>query len=359
MDIKSLVNDHLRKKGLSRISVTIGGILFGILAGSLVLIPRGVSPFDVIRHLFGGAFGNIYNFTDSLIYTIPLGFTGLAIVMSYKAGIFNIGGEGQLQLAAIATTMVGTSFAFLPSYVHVPLAILVGALVGGLWALLPGLLRAYKGFNEIVITMLLNYISILMVSYFVQGPIKEPGQYFPQSAKIVKSARLNFIIPGTRLHSGILIFLGMCVLVYFIIFKTTLGYKIRTAGLNPNAGIYAGIDVKKTLVLAMVLSGMIAGMAGSVEILGVHRRLMENFSPGYGYDAIAVALLGELNPFGVILSAFFFGAVRNGANSLQIATGVPVSFVYIIQAFAVLFVVGSTGLPRLIKRIKRRAGNVK
>ena len=176
------------------------GILAGALVGSIIIAAKGVNPLEAYYYLLDGAFGNLENFTASLIKTIPLGFTGLAVVFSYRAGIFNIGCEGQLYLAAVGATIVGTSFAGLPVFIHLPLAILAGAITGGLYALIPGILKAYKGFNEIVVTMLMNYIATYFVSYLVQGPIKMPDQFYPQSAPILESARLPFIIPGTRLH---------------------------------------------------------------------------------------------------------------------------------------------------------------
>ncbi|MGI6331255.1 MAG: ABC transporter permease [Zhaonellaceae bacterium] len=333
------------------------GILAGALVGSIVIVAKGVNPVTAYYYLLEGAFGSLDNFTASLIKSIPLGLTGLAVALSYKAGIFNIGCEGQLYLAAVGATVVGTSFAGLPSIIHIPLAILAGALLGGLYALIPGILKAYKGFNEIVITMLMNYIAIYFVSYLVQGPIKMPDQFYPQSAPILESARLPFIIPGTRLHAGFLIVLALAVLLWWVFNKTTFGFQIRGVGLNQRAMEYGGTNSKQLLVKVMFLSGCIAGIAGAGEILGVHMRLLENFSVNVGYDAIAVALLADLNPLGVLLSALFFGSLRNGANSMQISTGIPTAFVTIVQALAVLFVVMSAGLPRILKKWRRMKAN--
>lgn len=298
-----------------------------------------------------------FRWPGSLVFAIPLGFTGLAIVMSYKAGILNIGAEGQLQLAAVAATMVAVQTGFSSPFIHVSLAILAGAAVGAIWAFIPGVLKAYKGFNEIVVTMLMNYIAILFVSFLIQGPIKDKSQYFPQTKKVAETAVLQPISKGLHLHSGIWIFLLLVVVVHFVLFKTTFGFKLRAVGINQDASRYSGIGVKKIMVVAMVISGALAGVAGGVEIMGVHHRLLEGFSPGYGYDAIAVALLADLNPVGVIFSAFFFGALRNAANNLQIDLGIPVAFIYIVQALAIMIVIGSRGVPRLVKNIRRRLSN--
>jgi ABC-type uncharacterized transport system permease subunit len=347
-------NFTLDKGKLFKSLLPVLGILAGALVGSIVIALKGVSPIEAYAALLDGALGSVDNIATSLIKTIPLGFTGLAVILSYRAGIFNVGGEGQIQMAAVAATIVGTHFLGLPPVLHITLCLLAAAVAGGIMAILPGYMKAYKGFNEIVVTMLLNYIAIFMVSFLVQGPIKMKDQYFPQSAPLLASAKLPFVLPHSKLHIGIIFLLILSAILYFVIFKTTFGFKVRAVGLNPRAAQYGGIDSKKIMTVAFVLSGAIAGMAGGIEIMGVHGRLMENFSPGYGYDAIAVALLADLHPGWVLLSAFFFGALRNGANSMQIATGVPVSFVYIIQALAVLFVVGATGMPKFIKRMQMR-----
>jgi general nucleoside transport system permease protein len=333
------------------------GIFVGALVGALVILAKGVSPIEAYTALLDGAFGSLDSLSNSLIKTIPLGFTGLAIILSYKAGIFNIGAEGQLHLGAVAATLVGTMFIDMNPVLHITLCFLIAAIFGGIFGLLPGLAKAYKGFNEIVITTLLNYIAILFVSYLIQGPMKMKDQYFPQSAPLSKSAVLPVVIPGTQLHLGIILLVITCIIVYFVIFKTTFGFKMRAVGFNLRAAQYGGVDSRKIMALSMAISGAVAGIAGATEIMGVQGRLIENFSPGYGYDAIAVALLANLNPLWLLLSSFFFGALRNGANSMQIATGVPVSFVYIIQALAVLFVVGSTGMPRFMKIVRRARKN--
>lgn len=344
-------------KKLFKALLPVIGILVGALAGAVIILAKGVNPLEAYKALLEGALGSTDNFAASLIKTVPLGISGIAVIISYRAGIFNVGCEGQIQMAAVAATLIGTRMTGLNSVLHITLSIVAAALAGGIFALLPGLAKAYKNFNEMVITMLLNYIAILFVSFLVQGPMKMKDQYYPQSAPLADSAKLPYIIPQSRLHIGIIILVVISALVYFVLFRTTFGFRIRTVGLNPRAGQYGGIDSRKVMTLSMVTSGCVAGIAGAVEIMGVHGRLIENFSPGYGYDAIAVALLANLHPIWVMFSAFFFGALRNGANSMQISTGVPVSFVYIIQALAVLFVIGATGVPRLMKKIRRSRKN--
>ncbi len=356
--MKNKIIEQISWPSLRKVLIPVFGVLVGMIVGSMVIVNKDRSLFTVMGHLFYGAFGNWNNFSESMVYAIPLGFTGLAIAFSYSAGIFNIGAEGQLQLAALATAVVATSGILAESPFLLPLVLIAGMAMGALWALLPGLLKAYKGFNEIVVTMLLNYIAILLVGFFLQGPLKAEGAYYPQTEIFPAAARLQKLIQGYTLHQGFWIFLFMVCVVWVILYKTTFGFRIRAVGFNPEGALYGGIDYKKILVLSMVVSGALAGLAGSVEIVGVHRRLMEGFSPGYGYDAIAVALLANLNPVGIIFSSFFFGALRNAASGLQIDFGIPVSFIYIIQALAIIFVVSSQGMPRIIRKLKRRFQNV-
>ncbi len=358
MELKQTLINFFTWDRLKNVAVPVIGVLVGIFIGSLVVVSPDRPLFTIIGNLFWGAFGTTSNFAGSLVFAIPLGFTGLAIVMAFRTGILNIGAEGQLQLAAVAATLVAINTGFSSPFVHIFTAIIAGAAVGALWAFLPAVLKAYKGFNEIVVTMLMNYIAILFVSYLVQGPVKDQSQYFPQTKKIAETATLNQVVEGIHLHSGVYIFFFLVVVVYFVLFKTSFGFRMRAVGLNQDASRYAGIKVERRLVYAMLISGGLAGVAGSVEILGVHHRLLEGFSPGYGYDAIAVALLANLNPIGVIFSALFFGALRNAANNLQIEMGIPVAFIYVIQALAIMIVIGSQGMPRFIKNIKRRFSNV-
>ena len=359
MKIKQLIKGRINTKIFKTIFIPVTGVFFGMVVGALLVVSKDASLFKVIGQLLYGAFGSLDNLSESLIYTIPLGFTGLAIAFSYSAGIFNIGCEGQLQLAAVATTLVATSAAFTNPFFHVFISIAAGFVIGALYAFIPAVLKAYKGFNEIVVTMLLNYIAILLVSFFVQGPLKDPSGYFPQSKLVADTARLYPIFEGYKLHTGFWLFLLCVVIVTFVLYKTTFGFKVRSTGFNIHGSLYAGIKVKRVMIYAMLVSGGLAGIAGSVEIMGVHKRLLEGFSPGYGYDAIAVCLIANLNPVGIIFSAFFFGALRNAASNLQIELGIPVSFVYIIQGLAILFVIGSQGFPRFIKNLRRKLKNVR
>lgn len=336
------------KARLLRLSLPIMGIFVGMLVGTVIFFIQGANPLVGYAALFRGALGSFENIGDSIIKAIPLGFTGLAVVISYRAGVFNIGCEGQLQAGAVMATFIGTQFSGLPAPLHILLCITGAVAAGGLVALVPALAKAYRGYNETVITMLLNYIMIYFSSYMVHGPLKEPGQNLPQSSRLVESALLPRF-PGSRMHIGILFFVLLALGMYWLLNCSTFGFKIRASGFNPHAAFAAGIASKSVMIRTMLISGALAGLAGAVEIMGVQGRLMENFSPGYGYDAIAVALVANLQPLGVLLSSFFFGALRSGAASMQIITGLPVTFVQIIQGISVLFIVAASGMPRYIK----------
>lgn len=331
------------------------GILVGVLVGAVIIMIRGVSPIEAYAGLLEGAFGTLKNFTTSLIKAIPLGLTGLAVMLSYRAGIFNIGAEGQLQFGAIAATLCCLYLTPLQgkSVPMIIVVVLASMLAGALVAFIPGVARAYGGYNEIVITMLLNYMAIYFTNYLVNHPLKDPKAFGAQTVRF--SVEFPFIVPGTRLHLGFLFFIVAAVILWWVLYKSAFGFKIRAAGLNPDASNYAGIDSKKIMVGAMLISGALAGLGGASEVMGVHFRLMENFSPGYGYDAIAVALLANLHPLGVILSATFFGALRNGAANMQVITTLPVAFVKIIQGVSVLCVIAIGALPGYVERCKRRA----
>ena len=329
------------------------GIALGLLVGAIFILSQGVNPLHAYYYLLEGSVLSWASLSGSLVKTVPLALTGLAVLYSYKSEIFNVGAEGQVYLGAIGATVIGINFPNLPAPLHIGLVILVAGILGGAFAFIPGYLKAYKGINEIVVTMLLNYIALYFLSMIVQGPLKEPGSFFPRSLPMTDTAVLPKLF-GSHLHVGIILVVALAIFLSWFFRRTTAGFKMIAAGYNPNALHYAGVNVKMLLTRVMVISGFIAGVSGAIEIMGVHGRLIENFSIGIGYDAIAVALLANLSPIGTLLSAFFFGALKTGANSMQISTGIPVSFVYMVQAMVILFVVASKEMPRVVKMIKKR-----
>lgn len=327
-----------------------GAVIGALLVGSGAIALAGASPLQAYLILLQGAFGSLDNLAETLVRTSPLLFAGLGISIGIRCGLWNIGAEGQLYLGALIVTWLGITLTGWPSYFLLPLSVVLSFAAGGAWAAIPGLLKARLGGSEIISTIMLNYVAIYGVSYLVSGPLQEAQKVFPQSPPIPVEAHLPIMISGTRLHAGIVLALVSAVAVYILLWKTTLGYEIRAVGHNPEAARYAGIKVGRKVVIAMLLSGGLAGFAGMGEILGLHHRLLAFFSPGYGYTAIAVALLGRLHPLGVVLAAMLFGVLEVSSGAMQRYAGVPVQVVYIIEGLVILFLLAGEYLYRSYSR---------
>ena len=288
--------------------------------------------------------------SESLLAATPLIFTGLAVALGFRAGLFNIGGEGQLYLGAIFAGWVGFSFIGLPWFIHLPLAVAFGFLGGALWGFIPGFLKARTGAHEVIVTIMLNYVAYRLLDLVLRQPwFQRPGRSDPISPLIEPSAVIPPIIEGLRVNWGFVLALVAAAFVSWLLFRSTLGFEFRAVGLNPSAAKYAGMNISRTLILTMAICGGLAGLAGATEILGVTKAVSPGFSPGYGFDGIAVALLGGSSPIGVVLSAILFGVLRAGATPMQSATGIPIDLVVVIQALVVMFVAA----PRLIREIYR------
>jgi ABC-type uncharacterized transport system permease subunit len=303
----------------------------------------------------GGQIIKAFNpISESLLAATPLIFTGLAVALGFRSGLFNIGAEGQLYVGAIVATFVGFSVHGLPMFVHLPLAIGAGFLGGALWGLIPGLLKARTGAHEVIVTIMLNYVSYQLVTWVLrQSWYQRPGRNDPVSPIVDPSAIIPPIIDGLRLNWGFVLALVAAAFVSWLLFRSTLGFEFRAVGFNPSAARYAGMSISKALVLTMAICGGLAGLAGTTEILGVTKALTPGFSPGYGFDGIAIALLGGSSPLGVVLSAILFGALRAGATPMQAATGIPIDLVVVIQALVIMFV-AAPALIREMYRIKAR-----
>jgi ABC-type uncharacterized transport system permease subunit len=287
---------------------------------------------------------------ESLVATTPYIFGGLAVALGFRAGLFNIGVEGQIFIGAIFAAFVGYAVKGLPSIIHIPLAFLAGALGGGLWGMIPGWLKAKTGGHEVINTIMMNYIAFRLSDWLLTGPMKRPDSFNPISPTIQESAFLpKFFGAPIRFHMGFFIALFMAWLVYWFLFKTRWGFDLRTVGANSRAARYAGMNIVTCIVLAMSLSGALAGMAGSNEVLGVNHNLAMAFSSGYGFDSIALALLGKSHPLGVVLAALLFGILRNGATRMQLVAGIPVDIISVLQALILAFIAA----PAIIRTIYR------
>lgn len=334
------------------------GFAIALLISVVLFIVMGINPGTAFVSLFKGSFGSVNAFSATLLKMCPLLLCGLAVVISYKTGIFNIGAESQLYFGAIGATIIATNPAFqgLPAPVLIIMAFALGALFGGILGFLPGVLKAYRGVNEVVITMLLNYIAAFVLTAFVQvgGFLHETGTLNNRSNKVWDGAILPNIPGLSKVHIGIIIAVLAAIVLWFIFKHTVSGFKMTSVGLNPKAAEYVGINNKMTLTNVMIISGAIAGLAGAIEILGYHFRLQQNFSIGIGYTAIAVALLANLNPIGVIFSALFFSALTTGASTMQSVTKMPSSFSTIIQGLIIFCVIASSIIPKFVSRRRNK-----
>ncbi len=290
----------------------------------------------------------------TLVYSTPYIFAGLAVALGFRCGLFNIGVEGQLFIGAMAATYVGYSIKGLPMLIHLPLALSAGALAGALWSAIAGFLKAYTGAHEVVTTIMLNYVAFRLSDYMLTGPMKRSG-FNPVSPPVEKSAWLPKLAPDPlRFHAGFFLALAVAYFVYWFLWKSTWGFEIRTVGANPNAAKYAGMSIAKNFILAMAISGALAGLSGTSEILGVNHFMAQAFSSGYGFDSIALALLGKSHPVGVVLASLLWGFLRAGATRMQSAAGIPIDIVQIIQGMVIVFV-AAPALVRMIWRIKTLA----
>jgi simple sugar transport system permease protein len=330
-------------------------LLLGFAVAGIAVVLSGASPIDAFFALFQGAFTNPNAFTETLVASIPYVFLGLAVALGFRAGLFNIGAEGQFYLGAIFGVYVGFSLHGLPAVVHIPLAIAAGMLGGLLYGAIPGVLKARFGAHEVITTIMLNYTSYALTDYLInRGPLADKHASAPKTPFIDAAAQLPILVPGSRLHLGLLLALAAVPVVWFLIERTTIGFRIRTVGLNQSAARAAGISVGRTVVLTMALSGALAGLAGADEVLGVSHFMPPSFSIGYGFDAIAVALLARSQPWAILPAAFLFGAMRNGAGFMQLQTQVSADLISIVQATVIMFVAAPL-LVRWIFRIRAAA----
>jgi ABC-type uncharacterized transport system permease subunit len=410
-------------------ALIVGGIVIFITSGSLVTVMQAYIG------LFRGALTKQRGFSESLVATSPYILLSLGVAVGFLSGLFNIGAEGQFYIGSICAAWAGAAFHGLPAIIHLPLALLAGALGGAIWAGVPGYLKARTGAHEVISTMMMNYISFRLSEYVVSGPLRDPYASATQTPRVDQAAeiwtissipehlkdplnalmvalvfgfivllvvrwwlssparrerfpstqqrRLIYIIGGLvsvaiffvalppltrlwwpfndpydRMHIGLFIALGMTVVVWWLMWRTTLGFELRTVGANPNAARYAGVNIGRNIVVTMAISGALCGLAGTIEVLGVIscRCLPLFFSSGYGFDSIAIALLANNNPFGIIFASFLFGAMRNGADFMELNSGVSKYIISLIQALALLFV-ATPAITRWIFRIKAgRAG---
>lgn len=388
------LQETMKKKSIGRtLLIPALAVLTGLILGAIIIVSTSEQVYAAFQQSFGaglvtswnaiaqsysslfiGAFGDpvamvqalsggdqveirrAFNpFLESLVVTTPYIFAGLAVALGFRAGLFNIGVEGQLFMGAIAATFVGYSIKGLPGFIHMPLALIAGAAGGALWGFIPGWLKAKTGGHEVINTIMMNWIAFRLTEWLLTGPMTRPDAgRIPVSPIIEKSAEIpQFFQAPIRFHLGFFIALGVAYLVYWLLFKTTWGFNLRTVGANPHAGKYAGMNITANTILAMTLSGALAGLAGANQILAVNRSMAIGLSSGYGYDSIALALLGNSHPFGVVLASLLFGTLRNGATKMMVTTAIPIDIISILQALILMFV-AAPAIIRAIYRIKAK-----
>lgn len=331
---KSIFNHPVLTTTIKQVSA----VLIALILGAVLILLAGSDPIKAYLSLWNGAFGSLYNFTEVLVKASPLCLAGLAVTLSFRAGVFNIGAEGQIFMGALMAAWIGVLWGDLPAWILLPAVLILSFIAGGIWGGIPGLLKAKLGVDEIITTIMFNYIAIWTVSYFVNGPLKDPSSITQQTEKMGEGAWLPKLIPATRLHAGIIITIILLIIFYFIINKSVFGYRARLVGTNQSVARAAGINVAGIMSLTMFISGGLAGVAGMMEVSGLHHRLLSSFSPGYGFTAVVIALLGKLNPLAVLISGFFFAALTVGANEMQRSAGIPNSLISVIQALVVIFI---------------------
>ncbi len=361
--LKSLMTDL----GLSLLS-----IIIALIVGTFFIFLTEESPATAYSALYVGAFGNFRAILNTLWRSTPLILTGLAVALPFRAGLFNIGAEGQLLMGGFTAGVVGFYFTSLPAFIHLPFAVIAGMLAGGLWGGLPGFLKAKMNVHEVIATIMLNNIAIALTINYGINYFRNTGRQ--ATPRIMESAALlrfkdmtdHFLFgklpfieifnqPGIRLHINFILAIIAAVILWYLLFKTTLGYEMRAVGFNADGAEYGGINANKGIILAMFISGAVAGLAGVGEALGTHLSFMAGMDAGYGFTGIAVALIGQTHPIGVIFGGLLFGALAQGGLEMQFA-GVPSEIVMLIQALVIFFVASLQVLKVYLANRKAKGG---
>ena len=355
--LRELLAPSIETRGDMRelLMVPLGAVVLALVIGALIMMATSVPPATVLQSFVAmadGALGSVNALSETLTAAIPLVLAGLGIGLAFRAGLFNIGAEGQMVVGGLATAVASFGITGLPMAIHLPLALLIGLSVGALYAGIAGALRAVTGAHEVISTIMLNLISFRLLDYFLRQPyIQKEGRSDPISRAVLESAELprllSFIDPNLRLHFGLFIMLAAVALVWWLLFRSKLGFAFRISGENPDAARYAGIRAGLTIVLAMMIAGALAGLAGAAQVSGVLGRATPGFTAGIGFDAIAVALLGRSHPVGILLAGLLFGGLEAGGRQMQVDAGVSIDMISIMQALIIIFVAA----PLLVKRV--------
>jgi simple sugar transport system permease protein len=330
-------------------------LAIGLLLGAVMLWLMGAPPWEAYGAMAQGAFGSVYSLSETLVKATPLLLAGLGVGLAFRLGFWNIGAEGQFYMGAMGGTWLALSYPGLPAPLLQPLMLIVGFLAGAVWGCIPAMLRAYWRVNEVITTLMFNYIAILWVDFLVYGPWKDPKAFgFPFTPPFPPAARLP-MLPGSRVHLGLMLGLLAAAGLALLLWRTRFGYEIRIIGLSPDTARYAGMNLERATLVTIALSGGLAALAGVCEVAGVQGQLKHGLSPGYGYTAIIVAWMGRLNPGGIIVVSVLLGGLLVGSEMLQIAMNVPIAVAYLLQGLILFSVLALECLDshRLVWRHRR------
>ena len=322
--------------GWAKVAIPIAAILVTLILSAIPILIAGGDLWKSYFYLFYGALGTRFNLLETFVKASPLLFTGLAVAFAFRAKFWNIGAEGQLLAGALTATALGVSMGGFPKPIVLPIVIIAGFLAGGIWACIPALLKTKLKVDDVVSTLLLNYVMVHIMGAVLFGPLQQPGSSWPRSSAIIEAASYPLLVARSRFHLGIPLALLAVLVVWFINKKTTFGYQSKAVGVNARAATFGGINTTRVILWTALVSGGLAGLAGVGELCAIQRRLIMDISPGYGYSGIVIAMLGNLHPIGVMFSALFFSVIIVGAQTMSRMTGVPTYIAEVIQGMALM-----------------------
>ncbi len=318
-------------------------LILALVVGSVLIAVGGANPIHAYYELFKGAFFDYWGLSETLVKTSPILLASLAVILPLRLGLLNIGAEGQIYMGGLFSAMAALLLPDMPVLLHICIAVGAGAVGGGIWGLIPGYLKAYHGINEVIVTILMNFIAINLVSYVTSGPMMQEGAPYPYTEEIKQELLMPILMPMTDVHIGVLVGVILAVVMFVVLKYTTLGFSLEAIGKNPEAARYAGVHVKSRVVAVMFVAGAIGGLAGTFEILGLKYRLYHYFSAGYGFDGIVAAFMATINPIIAPVSAFFLSGLKAGALTMQRAIGIEATVIEAIQGIVIIFVAASYG----------------
>lgn len=321
-------------------------LLLAFVIGAVIIFASGNSPVEIYQILFEGAIGSQKGILQTVLQATPLIFCGLAVNFGMKGGLLNLGVEGQLYMGALCATVAGIYLNGVPAFIHIPICILASMVGGMIWAFLPIWLKIKRGAHEVVTALMMNYIATLLLDYLLNYPLREPDSAIAQSPIIAESAQLTRLFPRSKVTIAFFLGMALAVLLTFLLKKTVLGYQVTLVGANPRAAAASGVQVNKILIVTMLISGLCAGLAGGMEVMGSYYRLIKDFSPGYGFEGIAVAVLGG-SPIGIVFSGLLFGGLRAGGMALNYGSNLSVKFISVLQGIIIVFVAAPAFLPHI------------